>query len=264
LGEAAGFSKADAKTAASLVCRELPTEATKSTNSYRVDLDKLGRNLYLSLSVESNETTVDSRRIRLEQIEDVPTVAPRLVDALIHNKSLKDTERFGNLTAAEAATPVRKDGRVQVGGGVLGAAAPGLSTLSPGLELALRYDTPNWVVGGQLRFAWGVGNGDEFNMVQLGVGPRYMLTTSDTSLFIGGGMAIEYLGKTTEVADGSGGRYRTDQGNGGVGVYGEIGVEVMRLHHKRLNVALRTDAPLFSVADSYLVPISLTTSFLFD
>lgn len=254
LGEHAGVDPNDARTAASIVCRELPPQAA-SANSYRVDLDKLGTHAFVTLTAESNGAKVDSRRMPIDRIEDVPLVAPRLVDALIHNKSLKETERVGNLTTADATTPVRRYGQMQFGGGVLGAVAPGLATVSPGLELALRYDTQRWVLGGQLRFAWGVGNNDQFNMIQLGVGPRYMLSTADTSLFLGGGMAIERLGERKESNTKSG---------AGVGAYAEVGVEMMRLHHNRLNVALRTDFPTFKTQDDYLVPISLTTSFLFD
>jgi hypothetical protein len=99
-------------------------------------------------------------------------------------------------------------------------------------------------------------------MVQFGVGPRYVLSTADTSLFVGGGMAVQRLGERKESTDAAG--VSDSDSAGGVGVYAEVGVEVMRLHHKRLNVALRTDFPTFKVSDDYLVPISLTTSFMFD
>ncbi len=269
LGEHAGINEDDARTAASIVCRELPDEARSSSLSYRVDLDKLGTATFITLTSESKGQSSDSRRTKLAAIEDVPTAAPHLVDALIHQKTMSQTEIVGNLTSADAAAPVRRAGKFQVGLGVLGAFAPGTTAVSAGAQLAVRYDTPRLVVTSQFRFAVGGGGDKKFNMVQFGVGPRYMLSPSDTSLFVGGGMAAQYLSKITDVspADSAGSYPSSDHkfaGNGGAGVYGEVGVEMMRLHKNRLEVALRTDLPLFSVGGDYLVPISLTTSFIFD
>lgn len=269
LGEYAGINADDARTAASIVCRELPAEALSSSLSYRVDLDKLGTATFVTLTSESMGQSSDSRRTKLAAIEDVPTVAPHLVDALIHQKTMSQTERVGSLTSADAAAPVRRAGQFQVGLGVLGAFAPGTTAVSAGAQLAVRYDTPRVVVTSQLRFAVGGGGDKKFNMIQFGVGPRYMLSLSDTSLFVGGGMAAQYLAKITDVsATDSAGSYPSSDhkfaGNGGAGLYGEVGIEVMRLHKNRLEAALRADFPLFYVGGDYLVPISLTTSFIFD
>jgi hypothetical protein len=38
---------------------------------------------------------------------------------------------------------------------------------------------------------------------------------------------------------------------------------MLRLHKSRLGAALRADAPLFSVSDRYVLPLSLAVSFTF-
>ena len=236
--------------------------------SYRVDLEKLGSATFIVLSSETNGQSTDARRVKLNEIEDVPTIAPHLVDALIHQKTMQETEKVGNLTGADAAAPVRRNGQFQVGVGILGVVAPGLATVSPGAQLTLRYDTPRWVLTTQFRFAVDTGGEKQFNTTALGVGPRYMLSLEDTSVYIGGGMAIERLSKSTGLVTTNGTTYgstsRPTTSGSGIGAYSEVGVEMMRLHKNRLNVALRADLPTFGVGGDYLLPISLTTSFVFD
>jgi hypothetical protein len=264
LGAHAGIDPNDAATAASLVCRELPGDAAKSGYAYRVDLDKLGSRIFITLAAESNGSVVDSRRLGLERIEEVPTVAPRLTDALVHRKSMQDTEQVGNLSQTEAESPVRKRGRILTSLGVLGAFAPGLSAISPGFQGAVIYDTPHWVLTGQAHLAFGVGTSEELNMAELGVGPRYMFSAGNSSLFVGGGMGVEILGKSKEVTDNYGYTSQQSKDNAGMSTYAEVGYEAMRLHRNRINVALRADFPLFKVDGDYLVPLSLSTSFVFD
>ena len=264
LGKHSGVDPNDAETAASLVCRELPNDAMTSGHAYRVDLDKLGTRIFVSFVAEANGKTVDSRRIGLDRIEEVPTVAPRLTDALVHNRSMQDTEQLGNLSWAEAEAPARKRGRLLTSLGVLGAGTPGVSAIAPGILGSVVYDTPRWALTVHGQLAFGVGSGERFNTAALGIGPRYMLSTGNSSLFFGGGMAIESLGKVTQVTDSSGYRIKHDSSNGGIAAYAEIGYEAMRLHRNRLNVALRADFPLFQVDGAYLVPLTLSTSFVFD
>lgn len=264
LGVNAGFEPGDAQTAASLICRDLPPETRTSNLSYRIDLEKLGTAMFVTLSSEQQGQVVDSRRLKVNSLEDLATVGPRLGTALVEKKPLPETERVGNLTSADAVAPVHKSGQFQVEAGVLAAAAPGLATVSPGIQLALRYDTPRWMLTTQVRLAWDTNGEDRFSMSQLGVGPRYMFSTSDTTLFVGGGMVVEGLGKSVLKTAENGGDWRDSDKGSGIGAYAEVGLEMMRLHKNRLNVALRADFPTFTVGGDYLMPLSLSTSFVFD
>lgn len=264
LGAHAGIDENDAETAASLVCREIETTASHSKLTYRVDLDKLGSVIFVTLTSESGTQSLDARRAKLDKIEDVAIAAPHLATALTQSKSLKETEKVGNLTTADAAAPIRKYGQFQFGAGVLAGFAPGINSISPGIQAALRYDTPTWVLSSQLRLGWDTGDYKGMNFFQIGVGPAYMLSLEDTSLFVGGGMAILGITHKTLDAGAMGSSYGNSYSNSGVGVYAEVGVEMMRLHRNRLNASLRADLPAFTVNGDYLVPLSLTTSFVFD
>jgi len=264
LGNHGGVDANDAETAASLVCRELPSDAKTSNYAYRVDLDKLGSRVFVSLNAESNGQVVDSRRLELERIEEVPKAAPRLADALVHHKSIQETEQVGNLSWAEAEAPARRRGRMLTSLGILGTVTPAISTISPGLLGSIIYDTPHWALTANAQLSFGAGNGDHLTLVSASVGPRYMLSPGNNSLFIGAGMAIEAIEKSTKSYHVYGYSDRVQDSNSGIAPYAEVGFEAMRLHRSRLNVALRADLPLFKVGGDYLVPITLSTSFIFD
>ncbi|MGC4095442.1 MAG: hypothetical protein QM756_47455 [Polyangiaceae bacterium] len=249
LGNHAGIEEEDAATAATLVCREVEQRGAPSGHHYRVDLDKLGSSVYVTLSDEDGGSSA-SRRLRLTSIEETGDAAPRLAEALLTNKTLSQTSRVGNLTEAEARAPLRKSGALQGSVGVLGVYAPGVPTLAPGFELSLRYDTPSWVAHTTLRYAAHF-NGDEgLRAFDWGVGGRYMLSDTDFSPFVGGGLAFMAIERNLD-------------SQSGLGAFGEIGVEALRLHKSRLGVALRADAPLFSVANRYVMPLSLAATFTF-
>jgi len=264
LGNHGGIDASDAETAASLVCRELPRDAETPNYAYRVDLDKLGTRVFITLNAESNGQVVDSRRLELERIEEVPKVAPRLADALLHHKSMQETEQVGNLSWAEAEVPAQRRGRMLTSLGILGTVTPGVSTISPGLLGSIIYDTPHWVLTANGQLSFGAGNGDHLTLVSASVGPRYMLNPGNISLFIGAGMAIEAIEKSTKSYNFYGYSERSQDNNSGIAPYAEVGFEAMRLHRNRLNVALRAELPLFKVGGDYLVPITLSTSFIFD
>lgn len=264
LGVNAGFEPGDAQTAASLICRDLPPETRTSNLSYRVDLEKLGHAMFVTLSSEQQGQVVDTRRLKVDNLEDLATVGPRLGASLLEKKPLPETERVGNLTSADSAAPIRKSGQFQVEAGILAAVAPSLATVSPGVQLALRYDTPRWMLTTQIRLAWDTNGEERFSMSQLGVGPRYMFSTADTTLFAGGGMVVQALGKSVMKSAENGADWRDSDKGSGIGAYAEVGLEMMRLHKNRLNVALRADFPTFTVGGDYLVPLSLSTSFVFD
>ncbi|MFZ5895746.1 MAG: hypothetical protein ACOY0T_32110 [Myxococcota bacterium] len=255
LGVHSGIPEEDASTAASLVCREVEKKPAAG-HHYRVDLDRLGTVVYLTLTDEDATGNAASRRMQLAAIEETGDAAPRLADALLNGTSVAQTQRTDNLTETEARAPLRKSGSLQIGVGVMGVYAPSVPTLAPGFELSLRYDTPRWVAHSTLRYAAHIENDDEGNdeglrVFDWGVGARYMLSTEDFSPFIGGGLAYMAVQRDTHSQN-------------GLGAFGEVGVEMLRLHRNRLGAALRADAPLFSVSNRYVMPLSLAVTFTFN
>jgi hypothetical protein len=250
-----GIPEPDANTVASLICRELESKGATMTRRYRVELDALGNSVYLTLTDEDGSGTAASRRIRLNEIEEAFDAAPRLVDALLSGKNVTETERVGNLTDAEARAPLRKSGTLQVGVGAMGVYAPGVSTLAPGFELSLRYDTPSWVTHSTLRYGAhvtsdGEGRDEGLRVFDWGVGARYMLTKQDIAPFIGAGLAYMAV-------------QRDAHSENGLGAFAEAGIEMLRLHRNHFSAALRADAPMFSISKRYVLPLSLTVTATF-
>ena len=69
-----------------------PHCAPDSASIYRVDLHRLGQKVLVRLSQENPiGTVVIERHIQLGSIEEMISAAPRLVDALVHRKSIAST-----------------------------------------------------------------------------------------------------------------------------------------------------------------------------
>lgn len=256
LGAHAGTRDEDAATVASLVCRELEGKPAAQGHHYRVDLDALGASTFLTLTDEDQSGSAGVRRMRLRSIEEAADGAPRIASAMLSGKSVGETERLGNLTEVEARAPLHKAGSFKVEVGVMGVYAPSVATLAPGLELGLRYDTPSWVAHMSLRYAAHVESNDELEdeglrLFDWGVGARYMLGQQDVAPFVGAGLAFMALQRNTH-------------SESGLGAFGEVGLEMLRLHKNHLGVALRADAPMFTVSSRYVMPLSLAVSMTFD
>ena len=113
IGAHSGFPEADARTAALLVCDELRKQgisvgepvyrAPYSASVYRVGLHRLGQKVLVRLSRENPIGTVRiERQLQLGNIEEMIPAAPRLVDALVHRKSLASTVDVESVVEQEA------------------------------------------------------------------------------------------------------------------------------------------------------------------
>ena len=107
IGDHPGILDTDAQTAALLVCDELRKqgisvsdpvyEVPASANAYRVVLRRLGEKIIVRLSQENPiGTIITERQLTLANIEEMIPAAPRLVDALVHNKPIDDTVNMEN------------------------------------------------------------------------------------------------------------------------------------------------------------------------
>ena len=113
IGDHLGIPESDAQTAALLVCDELRKqgisvsdpvyEAPASADAYRVVLRRLGEKIIVRLSHENPiGTVITERQLTLASIEEMIPAAPRLVDALVHNKPIDDTVDMETVTEQEA------------------------------------------------------------------------------------------------------------------------------------------------------------------
>ena len=260
LGEHAGISEPEARTAASIVCGELAMHGPEAGRTYRVLLGRLGKVLVLSLSEELEDGTVtDHRQVNLEGIEEVPIAAPRLVTALVEDKALQETETVENLVGQDTRPIKKREGESFFAIGVVGLIADteGPNT-SVGADMAFGYEAPTVGIGYDLRFA-AISEGVGVGMFATGPFVRYFFVKKDISPYMGGGLGPMLL---QVESDG----LRADRW--GLAFWAEAGVELMRTHKSQLAAGGRLDVPTFTVSDDtnsgFVLPFEVVATFNFE
>lgn len=245
LGGHGGIEDADAQTAASLVCAEVSHAGAPLDARYRVMLGKLGSILILQVAREGAQpgTTVDSREIRLQGIEEVSVAAPRIAESIVHGTPLKETEKVDNLVLEETRAPKTKPGKSHFTFGLVGALPPldrGMEA-APGVSVGLHYETKSFEIGGDLRGGGSSGSQSlKTSFVMLSIGARYFTSDSNVSPYAGGGLSWD--GLNLHLPNGFGGD------NSGLGAYADAGVEMLRTHHAHLAFGARLDLPFFALS----------------
>ena len=128
-------------------------EAPASANAYRVVLRRLGEKIIVRLSQEKPVgTIITERQLTLANIEEMIPAAPRLVNALVHNKLIDDTVDMETVTEQEARELRKISGESMWNVGILGTFVPGTSIAAePGYEWGWSYQTPAYAVGTEFR-----------------------------------------------------------------------------------------------------------------
>lgn len=276
LGDHSGVAPEDAHTAADVICHEIVAAGGQA--SYEVRMGKLGTRVVVTVASREAAGTYDERRIVVSGLEEVPVVAARLADAIVHKKPIEATETVNNVAAQEARQPASKKGQMGFQGGVFGVAPVTASTgVGAGVDLGLLYRGDRFSVGGDLRLAGGGSSSRTMSYTVLSTGVRYAFSDGDFAPFAGGGVGLSHL--TLERDSGQ------DQSGTGFGAYLEGGVEALRTHHVSVSASLRADAPFYTVkadggprtvydgngnavalsqvGDRYLLPVSLMIGMFF-
>lgn len=262
IGDHPGIHESDAQTAAMLVCYELRKQGISvgdpvyqvqnSANVYRVVLRRLGEKVLVRLSWETPVGTVASdRQLLLGNIEEMISAAPRLVEALIHQKPIDTTVNMENVVEQDAPVHRKITGESLWNIGIFGTFVPDTGIKAkPGWEIGWSYEVPDYDVGTELRFTGGGDEwGEDFGFISWSIGGRYFFNNQNFSPYLGGGLAI------------SGASYTSDD-RSGLGAYAVFGMEALRLTRSRLRLELRVDAPFFKLNSSpYLMPITLGISY---
>ena len=114
-------------------------------------------------------------------------------------------------------------------------------------------------MGSDLRFAISVieddygDDSDAFRYGSWAIGGRYFFNKQNISPYAGGGLAIITVGYEKD--------YYDSEGDFGLGIYGVVGVEALRLTQSRLNLELRIDRPFFTLPNQDIMPITIGISF---
>ena len=284
IGDNPGLPDSDAETAAMLVCDELRKQgisvsdpvfeahAPAAANAYRLVLRRLGERVIVRLSHESPVgTIITERQLTLANIEEMIPAAPRLVDALVHNKPIDDTVNMETVTEQEARELRKISGESLWTVGIFGTFVAGTDVVAePGFEYGWSYQTPSYAVGTEFRtsgrdavegtVATGFqdNGGDGFSFFTWSIGGRYFFNKRNISPYAGGGLAIVNTSYETKVLFGR--RYYDAyydlESHSGLGAYGVAGIEALRLTESRLKLELRIDRPFFSLPNKDIMPIT--------
>jgi hypothetical protein len=278
IGVHPGIDEADAQTATMLVCHELRKQnvslgepvfdAQGAAAAYRVVFHRLGAKILIRLSHEQPlGSIVIDRQLMLGSIEEMTAAAPRLVDALVHRKTMSSTVNVVNVVEQDSPVRRKKTGEFLWNLGLFGTFIPGTDIMAaPGMEIGGFYETESFSVGMNMRFG-GANQGDDgFGQFSVSVGGRHFFNKQNLSPYLGGGLAWSTLGFDRET-DGLRKEYSTEPG---LGAYAVVGIEFLRLYESRMMFELRIDAPLYQLhedSDSedikYIMPVSLGISYAF-
>ena len=240
LREARGVSPEDAATAAELVCGEL-RRASGGRGAYGVGLGTLGR---IVVVTATREEPAGSVTVQVDGLEEVPTAAPRIADALVRGLGFATTQRVDNLLEGETRPARVKKGSVKFSVGVADVESLGHGARASGFSLGLMYASPRFALPVEMRFAWDDSQYGEkgLSLFSLSVGGRGYLSKRDVSPFVGGGLGILNLDASEGDFSGSGTGYFYGE-RSGVAFYVEAGVEMLRLHRGRVALVVRADLP---------------------
>lgn len=266
VGAHPAISDADAETATGIVCEQLrkagvavgeaTVEAAQALEVYRVSLRPLGRKVYLTLQREQGGTLTGESQLLLQEIEEVPVAAPRVVQALLSDKSVEQTATVNNLVGEEVRHVHKRDGEGFFNLGIAGLAVPNTDVVGgAGFIIGGSYEADDFGAFVEWRIAGGEPQDDQVVSNSFGVGGRWFMTDGNWSPFVTGGLAFSSLSvESPDLNDGT---------DSGLSAFAGIGVEALRFYHSRFSVDLRSELPFYKVADRYYVPISLGITYGF-
>lgn len=298
LGETGGFSPERTRAWQAFLCDELATHgksaspgAAGAQEVYRLDLMPFEKKIAVRLTRERPAgAPVASERTVIADADELVTALPRLLSALNRGESFEKTATMTNLTHQETRPLPKQSGDLLVGGSLLGMAFLGAknSKLSPGIGLGIGYETPTIAAQADLRLSFTDNDTNKTTgeWVSLSVGGRYFLSDTNISPFFGAGVGLNW------------GSFKAPEGNNGneyslytdthklsaLGLYGEVGVEMLRQHRSRLVFSVRLDLPLgkvegreqsryvdatssyvsYTPSSFYTAPLSLVASYSFQ
>lgn len=244
-------------------------EASTSSNVYCVSFNRLGEKILVHLSQETPVgAIVIERQLWIANIEEMIAAAPRLVDALVHNKSMTSAVDLEGVVEEDAPISRKITGESLWTMGLFGTSLPGTNfNAELGFEVGLSYERPTYAVETEFRFTGGEEpGGDSFIFSSWSIGGRYFFNKQNISPYIGGGLALvganyetiitrsrrDWFGNEWESYD----DYDSEE-DSGLGAYIIGGIEMLRLSTNRLKLELRVDRPFFSLPNQDVMPISV-------
>ncbi len=256
-----GIGDEDARAVEEVVCSEATSR--KEPLRYRVRVSKLGHQLVVRLATEHGGRTTSDRQLVLSGIDEVPVAAPRLVDAAIADKPVAETRTVDNVVGGEVRTKKSQPARVN---GYLGMTGAGtfVADATAGVYVGLSGGNARWSFVGDARLtgnmlastvelplailslgkAPDLSSNSSFGSLSGGV--RHHFSESDTALFTGMGIGLDHVGFRESTG--------RELANTGLGVHGELGLDILRASTVGGVVFLRMDAPAFTPRETKPAP----------
>lgn len=260
-----GVNDESAETAVSLVCDELRKQgvavvtarsAQGALEAYRVNLRRLGTDIYLELSHEKPVgQIVDSKRIQLSYIEQASWAAERLAEAMIKGVAVDETASSSTLVGGETRTPVKRNTETRFSLGVLGTLVG--DQAGYGVDMALGFASEDY--GAHLLAR--LGGGDATHSALVLAAWRY-LYDGEVAPLVGFGAGIAHLAYR-DSNDGY------DWSNSGFILEPTFGIELFRFGKSRLQIMATVDFPAFkfkrddSTDSKYVLGGTLSLGYLF-
>lgn len=224
----AGVEMEDVTAIALVVCSEV-RQKLPAGPLYRVRVARLGSKIVLSLSTLGQP----ERQLVLSSLDEVPVAAPRLVESLSAGSPPSDTTTVTNVVGGEARTHKKKSGEIHAWLGMVGATVLGPTVATgAGVSAGLSVGSDRWSFVGDLR-----GTGGDVKLVALSGGVRHHFGSSDTTPFVTMGIALASVDAERKSA--------SDLDGGGLVVFGELGLDVLRTSQFGGAIVLRADVPAF-------------------
>lgn len=252
IGDHQGINDADARSAALLIALELRKlgisiddpvyEVPASANVYRVTLNRLGEKILVRLSQEMPiGTIVIERQLLIANIEEMIAAAPRLVDAVVHNKPMDSTVDIETVTDTEARELRKVTGESHGNIGFFGAFVPGTEVSgTPGYRAGWSYELPTYAVESEGRIFFG----EDTHYAAFSVGGMYFLNKHNTSPYVGGGLTVSNASHEGEFER-------------GMGAYVSGGIQMLRTTKNRLKFEIRVDRPFYQLENQDVMPIAI-------
>ena len=267
IGNHQGIDEADAQTAAHLVASELRkqgisvrdpvSEAPSSATIYRINLRRLGEKILVHLTQEMPMgTVVIERQLLIANIEEMIAAAPRLAEALVHDKPIDATVDIETVTEVEARELRKVPTESHWGLGFFGAFIPGIDLNGiPGYRIGWSYELPSYAVEVEGRLVSDTNEEREAGFAAFSVGGLYFFTKQSVSPYVGGGITASraWWDRPHDLWEETG----ESEFNRGMGIYAVGGLQMLRTTQNRLKLELRVDRPLFSLPNRDVMPITI-------
>ncbi len=256
LESSVGLTADDASAVEDVVCAEALARKAPGV-SFRVRITKLGGQYVLRIVTDRGT----DRKLVLSGLEEVPVAAPRVVDAVLDERTVAETRDVDNVVGGETRAPKKQPAHVSALFGITGAGSLAANPTA-GIYFGIAAGNARWSFITDLRLTGDALMGPlglplaiatlglvspkkldaPSSLGSLSAGVRHHLSAGETAPFLGGGIGLDHLAIRT-----GGGEGGSHPKNPGLGAHVEAGVDLLRTSTVGGSFLFRVDAPMFTL-----------------